>query len=264
MSLVIGIGPAIAPILGGYFQHYVGWRATFEFIFVYSLLAFALIWFFLPETNKHINRYAIKPLQIFKNYKALLSSRIFVSHVICTSVSSAGIIVYYTLTPFLFQNVLKISSVEYGWLALITASGILLGKLINTFLVARYPSNRIILIGSLFMLLGSLAMLLSNLLESLSLVAIVAPMVFFMIGTGLTMANASVGALLPFRKIGGAAAAMYGCLQAMGAFIASYAASQLHAKTQLPLALLLIVLASIAFTSYFFTRGKKAEVFNRA
>jgi DHA1 family bicyclomycin/chloramphenicol resistance-like MFS transporter len=74
--------------------------------------------------------------------------------------------------------------------------------------------------------------------ESWGPLAVVAPMVFYMIGTGIVMPNAQAGALAPFAQMAGAASALMGFLQMAIAALVGVAFGQLHDGTPLPMALL--------------------------
>ena len=49
-----------APVLGGYFQIFFGWNASFQFLFVYSFIILILVGLFLPETKDENHRVHLK------------------------------------------------------------------------------------------------------------------------------------------------------------------------------------------------------------
>ena len=51
-SIAWALGPILAPVLGGYLQHYFNWHACFMFLAAYSFLIFFLAWLFLSETKQ--------------------------------------------------------------------------------------------------------------------------------------------------------------------------------------------------------------------
>lgn len=250
LSLIYGIMPAVAPVAGGYLQNYFGWRSIFIFMIFYAALAIIIIWIVLPETNKRLNIHATKPKHMLKNYATLLSSRIFISNAISTCAAFSGILAYYTMTPFLFQNTLHITTIQFGWLTVIVAVSLFLGKGINILLVARLRLPAVLLLGNTIMFLAAVLMLLFAVSGIMTISAVLIPMMIFVAGTGLVMANAFAGAIKPFKEMAGAASSLYSCLQMLATFIVSYIAARLHEHNQIPLALLLTVLALLPLVSY--------------
>lgn len=252
LSMCIGVAPAIAPIVGGYFQHYFGWRSVFIFMATYVLLALFLVIKLLPETNVNLNLEAAHLKKTIKNYWMVLTHSHFITNVTCSSMAAAGGIAYYTLSPFLLQRTLGLTPVTYGWLATAVAVAVFLGKGINALLVNRVSLSMNIIIGNLMMLFGGILMLVIGLFGVLNVAVVVVPFVIFAAGTGLVYANAFVGAFSPFKGIAGTVGSLYSCLQISGAFLASVLAAHLPARNQLMLAALLTLLSLISSIVYFF------------
>ena len=66
MTIAYSIGPVIAPFIGGYLQHFIGWHANFYFLLFYSLICLILVWRYFPETI--IKRHAISVKSILSKY----------------------------------------------------------------------------------------------------------------------------------------------------------------------------------------------------
>lgn len=245
LSLMSGLAPAIAPVIGGYLQAYLGWRSVFIFITSYMLVTWLLALRLLPETNLFLDKHAIEIRQVSNNYKTLLTSPIFMGNVICGSCAIAGIFVYYTISPFLLQNTLHMSVVTYGWLAVFIAAAILLGRTLNVFFLKYWSAKITSAIGNLIMLVSGLLMVLLS-FRFLSVPAIIVPIMFFVAGTGLVFANSAVAAFTPFKKMAGCAGALYTCLQTLGAFISTLIAAHLPTHNQVALGIFLTMLGLIA------------------
>ena len=246
ISLAFGIEPAVSPMIGGYLQDFAGWRMVFIFLLIYTVCSFIIVSLFLPETNKHKNIRATKIRYFLDNYKFLLLNKTFMSYVFIASVSFSGLIAYYTMSPFLLQTVLHLSPVAYGWITLAVASVILFSKLVNVILVRFLLFQWVLRLGTICMLLGGVVTLLLGLLGIHTLTSIVFPIMLYMLGLGMIASNAASGALLPFSKIAGVAAAFYGCVQILGLFFVSFIAAHLTETSQVPLAILLTTLAVLS------------------
>jgi len=56
VTMIFGLAPAIAPVVGGWLQAWFGWEAVFLFLAGYGLLLLAVCWFKLPETHPAVAR----------------------------------------------------------------------------------------------------------------------------------------------------------------------------------------------------------------
>lgn len=107
---------AVSPTFGGYIQEHAGWRANFLFLFVFGIIVWILAVLVLPETNKNLNPNALRIRVMTRNYLILLKSRVFLGYTLCACFACAGIVSYLTIAPFLFQNVLGLTPLEFGQL----------------------------------------------------------------------------------------------------------------------------------------------------
>lgn len=241
---------AISPTIGGYVQHYFGWRANFLLLLVFNLFVWLLVLVYLPETNQHKNPAATQFRVMAHNYGRLLRSRAFMGYTLCACSASAGIIAYFTIAPFLFQIQLGLTPVQFGWLAFIVAGSIFVSGFINTHLVLRKGVRLMVLWGCIFMLIGGCFMLLFICLGLVNIIVIMLPMSIFSIGAGLTFINAFAGAFNPFPKMAGTTGALYGCLQDLSSAFASAIVAIVKETDQTILALLLIVVSILALLSW--------------
>lgn len=52
--LGMSLGPALAPIIGGVLNQYLGWHSIFWFLFIYAGVIFAIMLLILPETGRAV------------------------------------------------------------------------------------------------------------------------------------------------------------------------------------------------------------------
>lgn len=64
VTMIFGLAPAIAPVVGGWLQSWFGWQAVFLFLALYGLVLLAVCWVRLPETHPPSSRhpFAVGPL----------------------------------------------------------------------------------------------------------------------------------------------------------------------------------------------------------
>ncbi len=259
MGMIFAVSFAIAPAVGGYLQTGWGWQASFIFVMIYMLIMLIIAIVMLPETNKSLNPSATK-LSIFsKNVATLFSSRVFMGYSVCYGLTWSGLIAYASLSPFLFQNVLHLSVIAYGHLAIAITIGLIVASFINSSLVIKLGSKKMMTLGLSYMVLASLVMFAIGLFGIVNVLAIMIPMIFFVIGIGIVSANAGAGALSLFGNIAGVAGAIYGFLQIFITFIISTGVAHLPTNSQQTLAGTLIILALGAAGFYYLIAIKQPK-----
>lgn len=257
VGIIFAIAPAVAPITGGYIEAYFGWRANFIFIALLVISVWLIVWRWLPETNKNLDSTATQTKVVIKNYFTLLTSRTFMSHAALSSLGVAGIIAYITASPFLLQTILGLSPVQYGWLAIYIMAGSIFGQVLNSILVTKVGTKRMLLTGITVMLTSGTAMFAIGIAGFMNVYVIMLPVLFFITGGCFVFANAMTNAFHPFPHIAGSAGAMYGFLQLFGAFITSLLVAGIHETNQIPLALIFILLGTLSAVIFYFFISKE-------
>lgn len=236
---VVGI-MASAPLLGGYLQHYFGWRFSFYLLLVYGVAMFILIFCFIAETNAHKNTDNLYQAILLSNLKRLLTNKVFMSGAIIAAFSYSGFLAWLTAGPFIIQDSLGYSPIIFGWMAFVVSISYCFTSYVNGKIVGRYALNALIQLGLLGMFLSALAMLLLQLFGFFNIYVIVIPMSCFAMSTAFTFVNCFARAFEPFAEIAGIATAVYSFIQISGGFLSSSFMAYLHDATQLPLALWLL------------------------
>lgn len=244
LSLIMGIAPVIAPLMGSYIQHWFGWRSIFCFLTVYlSIVAVLLVWK-MPETAPQ--RTSLQWRQIIHNYQQLLASDIFVAHAVASAAAMGALIVFFVTAPFIFQQMLHLSVLHYGWVITAATAMSLLSRAVNIPLLKYLESQQIVTLGISILLITTVALCAISFFRPISLLNMMLPAMLLVFSSGLIFSNAVVGAFMPFRHIGGAAGALFGSIQMLGGFIASAIASHLAVHNMRAIAVELVVIASIA------------------
>lgn len=245
LSFFVSLVPMVAPTFGGYIQSIFGWRGNFVFLWMLIALSLLIVAKHFAETNPNTNPHAMKPQVLWKNYWHLLTHKIFIGYTICSCVAYSGIIAYATLSPFLFQNVLGLTPIQYGWLAILLGVGLVIVSLLNSFLLRFMLPKKIILFGLSIIFAGGLVMWLLYLMGYLNVTVIIVPMMCFTLGTKMIYSNAVFGTLEPFKKMAGTAAALYSGSVMFSSMLTSSVVALWHTHSSLPLAVILTVLGGL-------------------
>ena len=74
VTMIFGIAPAIAPVIGGWLLSRYSWHAIFVFLACYGAALFAVCWFRLPETHPPAARQPFALVPLAANYLRLARS----------------------------------------------------------------------------------------------------------------------------------------------------------------------------------------------
>lgn len=240
MSAAMALAPAIGPIIGGFVEVWFGWRVNFLLLVAYGAAGFVITWRLLPETNRAPDPDAAQLARIVSGYGGLIGHRSYVGFVLCCAFAYSGIFAFISGSSFVIVEVVGLGPDGFGFCFAGAVVGYMIGTTAVGRLSRRFGIERLIAIGAGVALAGGL--LLVGL--SLSMVAtagiigalaIVLPMLVYMIGTGLVLPSAVAGAVGPFPQAAGAASALLGFTQMAVAAVVGMGVARLLDGTALPM-----------------------------
>jgi DHA1 family bicyclomycin/chloramphenicol resistance-like MFS transporter len=211
LSLVNGLAPILAPVIGSQLLLIVPWRGIFVFLAVYGALALSASVFFLVETLPRARRVDLGHSTTRERYRSLFSDRIFVGIAIIAGLTFSGLFAYLSSSSFLFQQVYGLDAQQFGLLFAVNSLGVVGGVQASSFL-ARFVGPQWILSGALTVLLLSAGAIV--LLDTLGagLVGILVPLWFFIAACGFSFPCTQVLALAHHGSEAGTAASLLGAL----------------------------------------------------
>ena len=189
LALIAAFVPAVAPVAGGYLQHAFGWHANFVMILGLVIIAAMLAYFNIKHDtpNQANNKITIK--SIIKDYETEICNWRFLLCPIISGLAFLTVITYITLTPFLFQTVLGYTPVQYGHIALMISSGMIVGAILSRQLAHRVSSSKALYVGGGLMFFGSACALIAALIFKTSAISIALPIFIILLGVQIITAN---------------------------------------------------------------------------
>jgi DHA1 family bicyclomycin/chloramphenicol resistance-like MFS transporter len=251
IGAALAVSPAVAPIIGGYLQVWLGWRAAFVFLTAVGALIFVATWLLLAETNPRNLGYESDGAPGLLNACAtLLRDRRYLGYTLVVAFVFAGLMAFAAGGPFVFIELLGLSPEHYGMLSIFTVAAYLVGSLAAGRLDGRLALHRLVLLGIAGALIGGGAMAALAAFAPLSIVGVVAPMAVFTAGLGVALPTGIAGAMAPFPRIAGAASALLGLIQMLVAAAASFAVGVLPHGSAVPMAVVIAASAAAALLSF--------------
>ncbi|WP_263262378.1 multidrug effflux MFS transporter [Pseudomonas sp. RIT-PI-S] len=244
LSLAFGLGPVVAPYVGGAIEVHLGWRYNFVLYAVYGLVVLAFVLAGLKESLAPKCRRS--PLQTLAGYGVILADTRFRSSVTILGASFSAFLLWNVIGPYIVQDRLGYSAQYFGTTALGVGACYLAGTLLNRFLIRIVSPGTLMWAGAAMFIAGA-AMIASSPNE-LSLLNVLVGIMLIAFGQGFIFSNAMARSMSLFSDRAGVAASLQGCLMLAFGSAASAAASTLPLHTNLGIAAVFFVLFLISLT----------------
>ena len=213
ITLVFGVAPAIAPVLGGVILNALGWRAMFWMLLalVLGLLAWAAK--SLPETLPVSGRQSLHPRALWNNYRRVLLRIDFVLLALIPACNFCAFFLYIASAPAFIIDLLGLSSLSFAWLFVPMIVGIMTGAWMSGRLAGRLSPLRTIRLGYALMFAGVAINLVICWFVVPGVPLNVMPITIFTTGSSLVMPSVTLILLDLFPAFRGMASSVQGFLQ---------------------------------------------------
>lgn len=222
LTLIMGIAPIVAPLLGGLVLEIAGWRAIFWTLCGFGLLVGAWALFGLEESRSEATALQARGENPFRAFAALLRQRRLVGYALAGALNGATLFTYISASPGLLIGIYGIDSAHFGWVFGLNAAGVIGASQVNRYLLLRATPDGVLrrasLIGAGLGVLLAVAAV-SGVGERWT----VLPLLFLILSTyGFMQGNTMAGALsVDPSRAGSVSALMGGASFGVGALAAS-------------------------------------------
>ena len=240
-SIVYSTSPIFAPVLGGYIQHWYGWRYNFVFIVLCTFLLLMAIVFFIQESNKNLHAKALHPATLVRDYISVFTSIKFIGYILSMALAFGTMVTFNVVGPFLLQTVLHVSAVHYGQLLFLVGVAYLLGTFINSHALKNHSVNGLIVFGFIIMNLSSIALLVSGCLGWFSPLSVILFTCAVIFASGFVFPNAFAKALEIFPEKLGVASAVVGASGLLITSLISVIVAHVYNSNEIALAIMFLI-----------------------
>jgi len=215
LTMAYTLGPALAPVAGGFLYDAFGWRASFIAILVCAVLIWIASWRLISETRPR-NYAATQSFRgLLRGYGELFSRWRFCVFVCQSGFSSAVFFTMAAASTGLMKDQLQRPASEFGLYFMAFPIGFFMGNWISTRLSGKVRLEAMVLAGSVLATaanFGQCAFLLGGVLN---------PAVLFLPGFFVTLAQ---GLSLPYAQAGAIATIprLTGTASGIGVFLQSF------------------------------------------
>ena len=253
IMIAMAAAPGFSPLLGGALDHYFGWRSEFAFVGVFAAIGALCYNAVLGETHRS-TRIPLDPLAIAKNYFGLIGDRRFLIPAATVSLIMGGLFSVFSAAPRILIEGLRFTPIELGLFFAGTVMIVFAAGMLATRLAPRFGLDRSIHGGLLAAAIGSIAILLVSMFHA-TFLPFLAAMGVFLLGMGIVNPLGTAQALSPFGEKAGAASALVGFWQMMGAAIGVWLAATVSHDAMFALGIVLTVASLLAVGLYAMRRG---------
>lgn len=253
VTMIFGIAPALAPVVGGFLQSWFGWQAVFGFLAVYGAALYLCCQARLPETLPPAKRQPFSFGPILRNYAKLVRSPRLVLLCLVVALNFGGFFIYILSAPAFAYGLLKLESTQFAWLFLPGVTGIMFGAWLSGRLAGRRTSRQTVRIGYGIMFAAAAFNLAYSALAEPRLPWSVLPLMVYTTGMAMVMPSVTLLALDLFPHNRGMTSSLQGSVQSFSNGVLAAGLSPLvsHADHTLALAMAALLLAGwVCWMSY--------------
>ena len=147
VSMIFGIAPAIAPIIGGWILGWSRWPMIFWFLVVFSLALLVATWSWLPETHPPFARLSLAPKRLLRDYFAIFVNPRFQRLAAAGAFNFGALFLYIASAPAFVLDILHLNQRQFGWFFVPMISGMMLGAFVSGRSAGRISGTRLTAIG---------------------------------------------------------------------------------------------------------------------
>jgi len=156
ITMIFGLAPALAPVIGGWLQGAFGWRAVFAFLALYGALQLAVCWLALPETHPREARHPFAPAPLLATYRKLASSPLLVLLCVAIAFNFSGFFLYVAAAPAIIYDLLGLGEHHFPVLFVPGIAGVMVGAFLSNRMAGRVSRQRTVQIAY-FVMFGAAA-----------------------------------------------------------------------------------------------------------
>lgn len=258
MMVIQGVGPVLAPVLGGYLLLLAGWRAVFVFQVLFGAICMIATFTTVPETLPERARKSQSVRTVATILFGLLRTRAFVVPALASGFALGMLFAFISGSPFVFMELHGASQQAYGWLFALNAVGMIIASQLNRGLLRRLAPGRILRVACGFTVVAATALVAVS--EASSLAVLMIPLVACLACIPLIAANGTAVAMSAHGGNAGSASSLIGVLQFGIAGVVSALVGAFHDGTVYPMTIGILACAVLGGVTLFFARPRASSV----
>lgn len=249
LTLVAGLAPILAPLIGSALLQFAGWRAIFWVLALFGAGTAAATALRLPESRSQATALRASQEHLFASYLALLGRPRLLGYLLGGALNSACMFTYIASSPGVLIGVYGVTPTVFSLLFGMNSVGLIGGAQLNRALLRRFSADQVLGASALASLAFGGWLAIAAVTGAGGLWGLLAPLFLTVASAGLIQTNTMAGGLSVDPTRAGAASALFGAAAfGLGAGTASLAGA-LADGTARPMAL--VIAASLGGCALF-------------
>ncbi|MDQ0318044.1 DHA1 family purine ribonucleoside efflux pump-like MFS transporter/DHA1 family bicyclomycin/chloramphenicol resistance-like MFS transporter [Pararhizobium capsulatum DSM 1112] len=224
IGIMLAIGPAMAPTIGGLALAAFGWHSIFLVLIGFGLLTASAVLIFMRETTV-ADRALARPRRLLAAYWSLLKDGRFIAAALVLGGSVGALYAQATMLPFILIERVGLTPTAFGIGMLMQSGSYFFGSVCLRLTAEKLGGEGSVRAGLAMLATGGLLIALSVQIVTPSYLSVMLPVAFLSFGIAFLTPHMTTAALQSFPHIAGSASAMMGFIQMAGGFLGGLAAA---------------------------------------
>ena len=251
MILILGVSPIIAPTAGSYIITHFGWHAIFILLAIISVLLFAAVVIWIPESKQPDPSFSLQPKPILDSFLIVLKQPQFFTYAITGAISSAGLFAYLAGSPYVFMKLFGTTELQYGVIFALIAAGLITSSQLNNLCLKKFSSQQIVKTTLSIQTIAGLLLFAGMVAGWLNLYSTIILIFLYLGCQGFNFPNAAALSMAPFTKHAGSSSALMGATQMGIGALASAVVGLLNPHSAIPMTGVMATCVLIAWIMLF-------------
>lgn len=144
ISMIFGIAPAIAPVIGGWILGFSDWHGIFWFLAAFGVLLGVLTAWGLPESHPPEARTPLRAGTMLRDYWGMVSNRRFRLLALAGTANFGALFLYISSAPDFVMGLLGLGEQDFVWFFAPTIGGMMLGAFVSGRAAGRITGKRLV------------------------------------------------------------------------------------------------------------------------
>jgi len=251
VSMIFGIAPAIAPIVGGWVVAFAHWPMIFWLLAAFAAALLITCIALLPETHPRERRVPLSFDELATTYRRIGADRAFLPLALAGTLNFNALFLYIASAPAFVLDMLKLDSQHFAWLFIPAITGMMMGSFLSGRVAGRLSAAATVRLGYTIMLGASvLNLVCAVLLPQPKLPWSVLPIGLHAIGIGINFPTLTLLLLDRFPHHRGAVSSVQAFVSLVISSVIAGAVSPLLSHSAMKLALGAALSTVLGFLSW--------------
>lgn len=246
LSVAFGLGPVVAPFVGGNVEELLGWRWNFILYAIYGFGVLSIVFFGFRETLHTTGRRSAREI-LSGQFSIIVHSR-FLAAVTLLAASFTTFLTWNVIGPYILQVRLGYGPAFFGTTALCVGVAYLAATLLNRALVSHLVNQTRLFGGLVLFAIGVMVTFLGG--SEMRLPYVLGGTIIVASAQGFIFPNSMSISMSLFPDRAGAAASVQGCMMLLGGSVATLIVNSLTFASSRSVAVIFAALLGITLVGY--------------